>query len=81
MLREYLNVLLLWFSTTVGEDRLWERLRIYSGKLFIAIKTKIQFKFHQGVDHYSRCFKCAANIVQSRKKELVCTIKILLYTV
>ena len=32
MLREYLNVLLLWFSTTVGEGRLWERLRIYSGK-------------------------------------------------
>jgi hypothetical protein len=29
---------LLWFSTTVGEGRLWERLRIYSGKLFIAIK-------------------------------------------
>ena len=28
---------LLWFSTTVGEGRLWERLRIYSGKLFIAI--------------------------------------------
>ena len=27
---------LLWFSTTVG--RLQERLRIYSGKLFIAIK-------------------------------------------
>jgi hypothetical protein len=27
-----------WFSTTVGEGRLWERLRIYSGKLFIAIK-------------------------------------------
>ena len=23
---------LLWFSTTVGEGRLWERLRIYSGK-------------------------------------------------
>jgi hypothetical protein len=22
----------LWFSTTVGEGRLWERLRIYSGK-------------------------------------------------
>ena len=32
MLREYLNVLLLWFSTTVGEGRLWEPLRIYSGK-------------------------------------------------
>jgi hypothetical protein len=29
---------LLWFSTTVGEGRLWERLGIYSGKLFIAIK-------------------------------------------
>jgi hypothetical protein len=29
---------LLWFSPTVGEGRLWERLRIYSGKLFIAIK-------------------------------------------
>jgi hypothetical protein len=28
---------LLWFSTTVGEGRLWERLRIYSCKLFIAI--------------------------------------------
>ena len=38
MLREYLNV--WWFSTTVGEGRLWERLRIYSGKLFIAIKCK-----------------------------------------
>ena len=23
----------------MGEGRLWERLRIYSGKLFIAIKT------------------------------------------
>ena len=23
---------LLWFSTTLGEGRLWERLRIYSGK-------------------------------------------------
>jgi hypothetical protein len=23
---------LLWFSSTVGEGRLWERLRIYSGK-------------------------------------------------
>jgi hypothetical protein len=23
---------LLWLSTTVGEGRLWERLRIYSGK-------------------------------------------------
>ena len=42
MLREYLNVILLWFSTTVGEGRLWERLRIYSGKLFIAIKSRIQ---------------------------------------
>jgi hypothetical protein len=31
---------LLWYSTTVGEGRLWERLRIYSGKLFIAIKIK-----------------------------------------
>jgi hypothetical protein len=30
---------LLWFSTTVGEGRLWERLRIYSGKLFIACFT------------------------------------------
>ena len=29
---------LLWFSPTVGEGRLWESLRIYSGKLFIAIK-------------------------------------------
>jgi hypothetical protein len=26
---------LLWVSTTVGEGRLRERLRIYSGKLFI----------------------------------------------
>jgi hypothetical protein len=25
----------------VGEGRLWERLRIYSGKLFIAIKFTI----------------------------------------
>jgi hypothetical protein len=32
---------LLWFSTTVGEGRLWERLRIYSGKLFIACFTLI----------------------------------------
>ena len=30
---------LLWFSTTVGEGRLWERLRSYSGKLFIAMKN------------------------------------------
>jgi hypothetical protein len=39
---------LLWFSTTVGEGRLWERLRIYSGKLFIAIKYTcvIQFKLY-----------------------------------
>ena len=29
---------LLLFSTTVGEGRLWERLGIYSGNLFIAIK-------------------------------------------
>jgi hypothetical protein len=29
---------LLWFSTTVDEGHLWEHLRIYSGKLFIAIK-------------------------------------------
>ena len=29
---------LLWFSTTVCEDCLWERLRIYSGKIFIAIQ-------------------------------------------
>jgi len=28
----------LWFSTTVGEGRLWECLRIHSSKLFIAIK-------------------------------------------
>jgi hypothetical protein len=41
VLRQYLNVLLLWFSSTVGEGRLWERLRIYSGKLFIAIKLEI----------------------------------------
>ena len=33
---------LLWFSTTVGEGRLWERLRINSGKLFIAIKLEIK---------------------------------------
>ena len=33
---------LLWFSTTVAEGRLWERLRIYSGKLFIAIKVPIK---------------------------------------
>ena len=30
---------LLWFSPTVGEGRLRERLRSYSGKLFIAIKV------------------------------------------
>ena len=39
VLREYLSMLfLLWFSTTVGEGRLWERFRIYNGKLFIAIQ-------------------------------------------
>ena len=32
---------LLWFSPIVGEGRLWECLRIYSGKLFIAIKRQI----------------------------------------
>ena len=33
---------LLWFSTTVGEGRLWERLIIYGGNLFIAIKGVVQ---------------------------------------
>ena len=33
---------LLWFAPTVGEGRLWERFRIYSGKLFIVIKTAIR---------------------------------------
>ena len=31
---------LLWFSTTVGEGRLWERLRIYSGK-YLFNKSKV----------------------------------------
>ena len=33
---------LLWFSPTVSEGRLWERLRIYSGKLFIAIQSSVR---------------------------------------
>ena len=31
---------LLWFSTTVGEGRLWERLRIYNGK-YLFNKSKV----------------------------------------
>ena len=31
---------LLWFSPTVSEGRLWERLGIYSVKLFIAVKPR-----------------------------------------
>ena len=30
----------LWFSSTVGEGRLWERLRIYSGK-YLFNKSKL----------------------------------------
>ena len=52
MLREYLNVILWWFSTTVGEGRLWERLRIYSGKLFIAIKI-----YENNVTHVKTGYK------------------------
>jgi hypothetical protein len=33
----------------VGEGRLWERLRIYSGKLFIAIKTSIVLQFSENL--------------------------------
>ena len=46
MLRQYLNVLLLWFSSTVGEGRLWERLRIYSGKLFIIMITSVDTELY-----------------------------------
>jgi hypothetical protein len=38
---------LLWFSPTVGEGRLWERLRIYSGK-YLFNKSKfylVKFQF------------------------------------
>jgi hypothetical protein len=35
---------LLWFSTTVGEGRLWQRLRIYSGKLFNYCYKMANFK-------------------------------------
>ena len=37
---------LLWFSPTVGEGHLWEGLRIYSGKIFIAIKFQIWEVIH-----------------------------------
>jgi hypothetical protein len=46
VLRQYLNVLLLWFSSTVGEGRLWERLRIYSGKLFIIMITSVDTELY-----------------------------------
>ena len=38
VLRSISMLFLLWFSITVCEGCLWERLRIYSGKLFIAKK-------------------------------------------
>ena len=34
---------LLWFSTTVGEGRLWECLRIYSGK-YLFNKSKFNLE-------------------------------------
>ena len=38
----------------MGEGRLWERLRIYSGKLFIAIKSTIRVTAGNRV--IDRCF-------------------------
>ena len=51
---------LLWFSTTVGEGRLWERLRIYSGKYlfnkskFYLEKCLISSTFDTSINQYPK---------------------------
>ena len=51
---------LLWFSTTVGEGRLWERLRIYSGKYlfnkskFYLEKFLISLTFDTSINQYPK---------------------------
>jgi hypothetical protein len=47
----------LWFSTTVGEGRLWERLRIYSGK-YLFNKSKFYLKIFLSLLLHKALFYC-----------------------